>query len=815
MRLLQISRGLQARYSPNLVNNRIKTKQKNILRISHYSSSTIINNSSSILNNDKDNSNNNMELLTNNKILIANRGEIACRVIRTCKRMGIPSVAIYSNADGKDSLHASMADEAYCIGHGPTPSESYLLMDEVIKIAKESNAGGIHPGYGFLSENSNFATKCLNNNINFIGPPINAIKSMGSKSESKIIMKEANVPIVPGYNGTNQDNDFLYEECVNNIGFPCLIKATMGGGGKGMRLVHNKEEFHTNLESCQRESLSSFGNSSVILEKYLINPRHIEYQVFGDKFGNVVHLYERDCSIQRRHQKVIEEAPASDLSDEIRYEMGKVAVRAAKAIGYVGAGTVEFLLDESYVEDNKFYFCEMNTRLQVEHPITEMITGYDLVEWQIRVASGETLPIINQEEINKANGHAIECRIYAENPFKDFLPATGKLHHIQSPSNARVDTGVQTNDTISVYYDPMISKLIVHEKTRKDAIKSMISALRNYQIIGVKTNIPFLLKCTQHPIYQKGNGDGNDGSINTNFLIDYENDLKLEHQEQKQPSLVGQALFSLYVLLHLEKRIGITNDLIEERKHNNHSPWSSIFSNWSIHGSRIYTLHFSNDNNSDDIDDDNNITNITTIQAISNSKDGSFHLTIPNNNEYVDDNEQQEQTFVVNGTLTKEGLLNATINNQKKFSITTFCRQDDNNLQVSHSNSNSMSISLFASDTTSSIGNNEEYSCHWSYLPNYDIHKNNQSSTSDNENSNSGTQKIKSPMPGKVIKINTSINDKVQTGDILIMLEAMKMEHTIHATTSGVISNIQCNEGDIVTDGAILALIDSSSLSQG
>jgi len=803
MRLLLYSRGFQGRhYKQN------EMIQKNIQRmiISQYSSSsssssTVINNnfpSTTLNNNDENinNSNNNINLLTNNKILIANRGEIACRVIRTCKRMGIPSVAIYSNEDGKDSLHAAMADESYCIGNGPTPSESYLLMDEVIEIAKESNAGGIHPGYGFLSENSIFAQKCSQNKINFIGPPINAIKAMGSKSESKEIMLEANVPIVPGYNGSNQDNDFLYDECVNNIGFPCLIKATMGGGGKGMRLVHSKEEFHKHLESCQRESLSSFGNSSVIIEKYLTNPRHIEYQIFGDMYGNVVHLYERDCSIQRRHQKVIEEAPASDLSNDIRNEMGDVSVRAAKAIGYVGAGTVEFLLDgsSSSVQDNKFYFCEMNTRLQVEHPITEMITGYDLVEWQIRVASGETLPIIKQNDINEANGHAIECRIYAENPYKDFLPATGKLHHIKAPNNTRVDTGVQKNDNISVYYDPMISKLIVHDKTRKEAIKKMIYALHNYQIVGVTTNIPFLLKCMQHHIYQKGG----DGSINTNFLIDYENDLKLEYLKQQTPSLIGQSLFALYILLHLEKRIGI-NDLLHERKKCNKSPWSNIFSNWSIHGSRIYALHFGNGDDDDDNDD-----NITTIQAISNSKDGSFRLTIPNNN---DQDDEEKQTFIVNGTLTKEGLLNATIN-QKKFSVTTFCQD---NLQ---SNNNiTMPISLFTS-STATIGKNEEYSCHWSYLPNYEICKNNQSSNSNSNNEqqkSSGTQTIKSPMPGKVIKINTSLNDKVQSGDVLIMLEAMKMEHSIHATTSGIVSMLQCNVGDIVADGAILASIDSSS----
>ena len=413
----------------------------------------------------------------------------------------------------------------------------------------------------------------------------------------------------------------------------------------------------------------------------------------------------------------------------------------------------------------------MNTRLQVEHPITEIITGYDLVEWQIRVASGETLPVKNQRDINKPNGHAIECRIYAENPYKDFLPATGNLQHLVAPSNARVDTGVRQGDDISVYYDPMISKLIVHGDSRKDAILQMMYALRNYQIVGVTTNIPFLLKCAQHPVYQKG-----DGLINTNFLVDYANDLHLDdNMLERKPSLTGQALFALYILLRLEKRVGVDN-LLQERK--NQNPWSSLYSSWSIHGSRIYTLHFANHDNDDDV---------TIIHAVSNSKDGSFHLNILN----------QDKPIIVNGTLTKDGLLTATVN-EKRLSVTTFCQSDDDD--------NTMSISLFASNNRS-IGKEEEYSCYWSYLPNHEVHIN-QSNTKDTEQS--GTQKIKSPMPGKVIQINTSLNDVVQSGDVLIMLEAMKMEHAIHANASGVVSMLDCNVGDIVKDGSVLAMIESS-----
>ena len=426
------------------------------------------------------------------KILIANRGEIACRVIRTAQQMGIQCVAVYSDAD-KNSQHVKLADEAWYIGNSPA-SESYLLAEKILQVAKDSGSDAVHPGYGFLSENASFAENCTKNNIIFIGPPKGAIEAMGSKSEAKNIMTEAGVPLVEGYHGENQDESFLLVEA-DEIGYPLLIKATAGGGGKGMRVVESSEEFLTSLQSCKREALSSFGDDKVLIEKYLTKPRHVEIQVFADNFGNAVHLFERDCSVQRRHQKVIEEAPAPGLSEETRNAMGQVAIQSAKAINYSGAGTVEFLYDE----DGSFYFMEMNTRLQVEHPVTEKITGLDLVEWQIIVASNQPLPL-EQKDLH-FNGHAFEARIYAEDPNNDFLPVTGKIDYLGLPklnSHVRVDSGVVTGDSVSVFYDPMISKLIVWDKDRNSALARLRGALSEFHVAGLTTNIEFLHQLASH-----------------------------------------------------------------------------------------------------------------------------------------------------------------------------------------------------------------------------------------------------------------------------------------------------------------------------
>ena len=428
-----------------------------------------------------------------NKILIANRGEIACRVIKTARRMGIRTVAVYSEADA-NARHVRLADEAVLLGPAAA-RESYLVADKIVDACKRTGAQAVHPGYGFLSENADFADALAANGIAFIGPPASAIRAMGSKSEAKKLMGKAAVPLTPGYHGDDQTPELLHREA-DAIGYPVLIKAAAGGGGKGMRLVERTEDFLDSLASCKREAASSFGNEHVLIEKYITKPRHIEIQVFADSQGDCVYLFERDCSVQRRHQKVLEEAPAPGMTDARRHEMGKAAVAAAKAVGYVGAGTVEFIANQ----DGSFYFMEMNTRLQVEHPVTEMITGQDLVEWQLRVAAGQPLPLA-QEQL-QIRGHALEARIYAEDANKGFLPSTGKLVRLSPPAeslNVRVDTGVEEGDEITPFYDPMIAKLIVWDEHRDAALARMRKALADYQVAGVTTNIDFLSRLRRLP----------------------------------------------------------------------------------------------------------------------------------------------------------------------------------------------------------------------------------------------------------------------------------------------------------------------------
>ncbi|WP_205230631.1 acetyl/propionyl/methylcrotonyl-CoA carboxylase subunit alpha [Azospira oryzae] len=429
------------------------------------------------------------------KILIANRGEIACRVIKTARRLGIRTVAVYSEADA-NARHVRLADEAVLLGPAAA-RESYLVAEKILDAARRTGAQAIHPGYGFLSENADFAEACAAAGVVFIGPPASAIRAMGSKSAAKALMEKAAVPLTPGYHGDNQEPEFLKQQA-DAIGYPVLIKAAAGGGGKGMRLVDKGDDFIAALASCQREARSSFGNDQVLVEKYITRPRHIEIQVFGDSQGNCVYLFERDCSVQRRHQKVLEEAPAPGMTPERRRQMGEAAVAAAKAVGYVGAGTVEFIANQ----DGSFYFMEMNTRLQVEHPVTEMITGQDLVEWQLRVAAGEALPL-RQEQL-QIRGHALEARIYAEDAGKGFLPSTGRLLHLVPPAeglNVRVDTGVEEGDEITPHYDPMIAKLIVWDEDREAALARMRQALADYRVVGVTTNIDFLSRLVSCPAF--------------------------------------------------------------------------------------------------------------------------------------------------------------------------------------------------------------------------------------------------------------------------------------------------------------------------
>ncbi|XP_074657501.1 methylcrotonoyl-CoA carboxylase subunit alpha, mitochondrial-like [Tubulanus polymorphus] len=446
------------------------------------------------------------------KVLIANRGEIACRVIKSAKKLGIRTVAVYSDPD-KASMHVALADEAFHIG--PAASQhSYLNQSRILDVAQSTNTHAIHPGYGFLSENTEFAELCSKNGIIFVGPPASAIRDMGIKSTSKHIMSAAGVPIIEGYHGDEQTDSKL-AEVAGQIGFPVMIKAVRGGGGKGMRIAMNADEFSSQLESARREAIKSFGDDVMLIEKFVETPRHVEVQVFGDQHGNYVYLYERDCSVQRRHQKIIEEAPAPGISAEVRRSLGEAAVRAARAVNYVGAGTVEFIMDKQ----QNFYFMEMNTRLQVEHPVTEMITGVDLVEWQLRVAAGEKLPK-SQEDL-RLNGHSFEARIYAEDPDNDFMPGAGPLLHLSTPTpdeNTRVETGVRQGDDVSVHYDPMIAKLVVWAKDRPSALRRLKTSLSDYQVVGLNTNIRFLQDLSSHGEFEAGN-------VHTDFIPQHQQSL--------------------------------------------------------------------------------------------------------------------------------------------------------------------------------------------------------------------------------------------------------------------------------------------------
>ncbi|KAG8681596.1 hypothetical protein FRC09_017367, partial [Ceratobasidium sp. 395] len=483
------------------------------------------------------------------KILIANRGEIACRVIRTARKLGIKTVAVYSEVD-RDALHA---DEAYCIGPAPS-AESYLRMDKIIEVAKRSGAQAIHPGYGFLSENAIFAQQLADAGLTFIGPPASAIVAMASKSESKDIMTRAGVPCVPGYHGSDQSPTKLLQES-KSIGFPVLIKAVLGGGGKGMKIVYAADEFEDALASAQREATKSFGDSRVLVEKYIERPRHVEVQVFGDMKGEVVYLWERDCSVQRRHQKIIEEAPAPGLSEEIRRDLGEKAVAAAKAVGYVGAGTVEFIFDN---DTQQFYFMEMNTRLQVEHPITEMITQQDLVQWQLEVASGNPLPL-KQDEIPRI-GHSFEARIYAENPRNNFMPDVGPLLHLTTPApseSVRLENGFEAGSQIEVFYDPLIAKLVVHGRDRTEALRVLRKALEEYHVVGLSTNVEFLHTLASNKAFIEG-------EVETGFIKKH-NDQLFPPVTEPAPELLAQA--ALFVALRDQPMI---------QSSINASPWTTL-----------------------------------------------------------------------------------------------------------------------------------------------------------------------------------------------------------------------------------------------
>ena len=484
------------------------------------------------------------------RVLIANRGEIACRVIRTCRRLGIHTIAVFSEAD-KDAQHVRLADEAWPIG-GPRPDESYLRGDAIIEVARESGAQAIHPGYGFLSENTAFSRACIDVGIVFVGPDPESIEAMGSKAAAKHLMAKHDVPLVPGYDGDNQDNTFLAEQA-HKIGYPLMIKPSAGGGGKGMQIVRSDAEFPQALAAAQRIAKASFGDASMLLERYIEHPRHIEFQVFGDRHGNVIHIDERECSAQRRYQKVLEETPSPFLDGERRAAMGAAAVAAAKAVDYVGAGTVEFIVGP----EGDFHFMEMNTRLQVEHPVTEMTHGIDLVEWQLRVADGEPLPI-TQDQV-RSRGHAIEVRLYAEDPDRGFLPGSGKLTGLQLPhasAHVRLDGGVVEGDTVTIFYDPMIAKLIVWDVDRPSALQRMREALATCEITGPKSNVAFLERLVRHPAIVEHR-------IDTGYL-----DRHLDEFVSGDAEPDARALFAATVAALLHDESGAVHDAADP-----HSPW--------------------------------------------------------------------------------------------------------------------------------------------------------------------------------------------------------------------------------------------------
>ncbi|MDG4717168.1 acetyl-CoA carboxylase biotin carboxylase subunit [Winogradskyella marincola] len=467
------------------------------------------------------------------KILVANRGEIAIRVMRTAKKMGIKTVAVFSEAD-RNAPHVKFADEAVCIGPAPS-NQSYLKGDKIIEVAKSLNVDGIHPGYGFLSENADFAELCEKNDVIFIGPRSKAIKMMGDKLAAKDAVKDYDIPMVPGVDHAVTDPKEAVE-IAQRIGLPILIKAAAGGGGKGMRVVEKEADVESQMKRAISEATSAFGDGSVFVEKYVASPRHIEIQVMADTHGNIVHVFERECSVQRRHQKVVEEAPSAVLSPELREKMGQAAINVARACDYVGAGTVEFLLDA----DHNFYFLEMNTRLQVEHPVSEWIAGVDLVELQIKVARGEVLPL-KQEDL-KINGHALELRVYAEDPMNDFLPSVGNLEVYQLPvgNNIRVDNGFEEGMDVPIYYDPMLSKLITYGKTRAEAIELMIEAIDNYHVKGVQTTLPFGRFVCEHEAFRSGNFD-------THFVKKYYSPSLLEAQHKTEAEIAAQLALKQYL----------------------------------------------------------------------------------------------------------------------------------------------------------------------------------------------------------------------------------------------------------------------------
>ena len=668
------------------------------------------------------------------KILIANRGEIACRVAATARRMGIRTVAVYSEADA-GSKHVAVCDEAVLIGPAAA-KESYLVGQKIIDVAKATGAQAIHPGYGFLSENAEFAEAVHAAGLVFIGPPGSSMRAMGSKSAAKQLMEGANVPLVPGYHGDNQEPGFLREQA-DRIGYPVLLKASAGGGGKGMRVVERSEDFEAALASCKREAISSFGDDKVLVEKYLIRPRHIEIQVFADTYGNCVYLHERDCSVQRRHQKVLEEAPAPNMPADRRAAMGEAAVNAARAVGYVGAGTVEFIANQ----DGSFYFMEMNTRLQVEHPVTEMITGTDLVEWQLRVAAGQPLPK-KQSEL-AIHGHSIEARIYAENPEKGFLPSIGTLRYMDTPAavefelgafgldpaSVRVDSGVREGDAISPFYDPMIAKLIVWGADRNQALARLSQALAEFRIVGLATNIAFLKRLVEGEAFSSADLDTG--------LID-------RHGETLFPAPsaapLGALALAALALSTSETQRGSDNFA------NPAEPWAQA-SGWRMNSAYRRVLSFTDE---------------------FTGKEGGYQvgLTYASHGFEIDANGERQPLALVRQDGAELSI------RLGETSLHGSVRRDG---ELFHVFTGGRHVTLAYNDPMAHAGEQE-----------------------------AAGGRLTAPMPGKVVAVLAEAGQQVKKGDPLVIMEAMKMEHTIAAPSDGLVEEVLYQVGDQVSDGAPL-----------
>lgn len=655
------------------------------------------------------------------KILIANRGEIACRVMETAKKLGIRTVAVYSDADS-GAKHVAMADEAYRIGPAPV-SESYLRIDKIIEVCRLSGADAVHPGYGFLSENPHFVEALDKEGLTFIGPSAQSIRAMGLKDAAKALMEQAGVPVVPGYHGDNQDPRFLKSQA-DGIGYPVLIKARAGGGGKGMRRVDDPEEFASALQGAQREGEASFGDGRVLIEKYLTKPRHIEIQVFGDSHGNAVHLFERDCSLQRRHQKVIEEAPAPGMPDAMREAMGAAAIKAAKAIDYSGAGTIEFIADVSEgLRADRFYFMEMNTRLQVEHPVTEMITGEDLVAWQIQVAGGEPLPK-RQDEL-AISGWAFEARLYAEDAAKGFLPAIGTLSHLRLPENqARVDSGVRAGDEISPFYDPMIAKIIVHGPNRQAALGKLLASLETTEVAGCVTNAGFLAALCRHAGFSSGDVDTG--------LIDRDLAQLIAEPDMPDDVIALAALASL----------GLT------RPRTGSDPFDRL-AGWRIwSASRQFALL--------DVAGDRREIEVHALG------DREFSVHLPGG----------AATY---NLIAIEG------------PRITFDRDGGRQSAVVVKDGDEFTV--FFQGHAHTLGLPDQL-------------------TTDDETGEAGDQVI-APMPGLIKVLNAAAGDAVSMDQPLIVLEAMKMEHTLKAPRDGIVGEVLASAGEQVLDGTVLLTLEA------